>query len=782
MNIDTETMMAVNPLTWAYEKGIYLRDGIQFTLQGMGYLFGIIDCEKRISNCKKGSQMCLTTAIFLNAVHACKYRRYDQNILYMMPTKTAVERLSQVSFDPIFQFNPWIMKKGDTNTTMCREINGRSIVMVGAQPKKVGGSATKDSDNLRSIPCDEIDRDELDLMDLDMAYQAKQRLKRSKFKIERNFGTPTFPNYGIDLKYEQCIVPETKILTIDLRWKLAGDLKLGDKIIGFDEQRLSDNKTRRYRETEVTNCSKAELPCIKVYLDDGNTISISVQHKFLIDRDGQNILWKKAQKLKIGDKLLSIGMWEEEKTQESGWISGVYDGEGCIRRSIPDRKQRRGRATAIRFAQNPGAVLSQVETFLTKRDFRFSNYNVGGCVSLHLKGGLPEQLRFLGTFRPVRLMQKSSVIWNDVSVGNDQGNTKKPRVLKIEYIGFKTVITLGTKHKTFIANGLLSHNSDQRKWQIRCSSCGHYTCLGETFPDCIIQKQSRWFRSCVHCQAEIYVQDGGWQLTYPDRREAGFWVSGLLSPLADLDDYMYEYHNTEGKKRSEFMRSTLGIATTEAESQLDETVVLSRCTSDHNKMVSVGETVMGMDIGKKIHLVIGTRTSRESYDISHVGIHDNLYEVHDIALKMNVHGAVIDSGPYDHGVREFQKTEPYTIYLCQYSEQSPCKPKFDGKTGIVKVNRNEWCDKVHATYIGNGIRIPRPSVLVNEYARQMTRTAQTVITHPDTGLKKPRWIKLGDDHFYHSTLYFLLAASRQSPRAKGTTKVNRPTHTISHWK
>jgi len=522
-----EKMMANDPLVWANKKQLFLRDGIQFTLEGMKYLFDIIGCEKRISNCKKGAQMCLTTAIFINAIHACLYRRYDQNIMYMMPTKTAVERLSQVSFDPIFQFNPWIMNKGDTNTTMCREINGRSIVMVGAQPKKVGGSTTKDTDNLRSIPCDEIDRDELDLMDSDMVYMSKQRLKRSKFGKERNFGTPTFPNYGIDLKYTE---------------------------------------------------------------------------------------------------------------------------------------------------------------------------------------------------------------------------------------------------------------SDQRKWQIKCRTCGHYTCLGETFPDCIIQKQGRWFRSCIHCNNEIFVVDGDWKAEYPDRREAGFWVSGLLSPLANLDEYMYEYNNTEGSKRSEFMRSTLGIATTEAESQLDETVVLSRCTSDHNRMVSTGETVMGMDIGKKIHVIIGTRTSRESYDISHVGIYDNLYEVHDIALKMNVHGAVIDSGPYDHGVREFQKTEPYTIYLCQYSEQSPCKPKFDGKAGIVKVNRNEWCDKVHTTYIENNIRIPRPSVLVNEYARQMTRTAKTVITNPDTGLKKPRWIKLGEDHYYHGTLYFLLAASRQSPRPKGTTKVNRPTHTISHWK
>ena len=525
--IDKEHMMMVNSLTWAHERGIFLRDGIRFDLSGVKYLQDIINCDKRISNCKKGAQMCLTTAIFLNAVHSCKYRKYNQNIMYLMPTFNAMKRLSQVSFDPIFQYNPWIMNKGDTNTVECKEINGRSIVMVGAQPKKVGGSNTEDSDNLRSIPCDEVDRDELDLMNMNMAYQAKQRLLRSEFGIERNFGTPTFPNFGIDLAY---------------------------------------------------------------------------------------------------------------------------------------------------------------------------------------------------------------------------------------------------------------NNSDQRKWKIPCRNCQRHTCLVENFPKCIRKIGGDYKRACIHCGNEIFVEDGGWEADYPKRREAGFWVSGLLSPYARLDDYMWEYENTEGTKRSEFMRSKLGIAATEAEHQLDEVMVMSRCSSEINKMVSTGETVMGVDINKTINVVIGTRIAREAYDISHIGEYNDLHEVHDIALKMNVHTAVIDSGPYDHGVREFQRTEPYTIYLCQYSEQMPGKPIFDGKKGLVKVNRNEWCDKVHMIFSQGSVSIPRPSITVNEYAKQMTKTAKTIITHPDTGLKKPRWIPLGDDHYFHATLYFLLAAGRQSPRPKGTIKVNRPSHSISYWK
>lgn len=522
-----EQLMSADPLLWASGKRLNLRSGIKFTLRDMPYLIDLVNCDKKIMNCKKGAQVCMTTTKYIEAVHACYYRKYDQHIIYMMPTVTAVERLSKVAFDPIFQFNPWLMKKGDTNTTMCKEINGRSIVMVGAQPKKVAGSSVKDSDNLRSIGCDCVMRDEIDLMDVDMVYMSKQRLKRSLFGHEVNFGTPTFPNYGIDALYEE---------------------------------------------------------------------------------------------------------------------------------------------------------------------------------------------------------------------------------------------------------------SDQRKWQIKCKGCGRTTSLVESFPDSIIQVGGVWIRSCTHCHKEIFVADGSWETDFPGRREAGFWIDGLISPYADLDEYMYQFNNIEGKKMAEFMRSTLGIAAVEAENQLSETVVLSRCTKDPNQMISAGETVMGVDIGKTIHAVVGIRTGEEAYDIIHVSRMDDLHQLHDLALKMNVHGCIIDSGPFDHGVREFQKSEPYTVYLCQYSEQMPGRPVFDGKSGIVKCNRNEWMDKVHTTFSENRIRIPRPSVEVNEYAREMTRTAKTVIENPDTGQTKPRWIKMGADHYYHATLYMLLAASRQSPRPRGFNRINRPTHSINTFR
>lgn len=351
---------------------------------------------------------------------------------------------------------------------------------------------------------------------------------------------------------------------------------------------------------------------------------------------------------------------------------------------------------------------------------------------------------------------------------------------RLNYSLIRQEVNLGSPTYPEYGIDALYNQSDQSMWQIKCGSCGKYTCLETDWESAIIRVEGAWTRTCVHCHKPIDQNDGEWVEMYADRPECGRWVSGFLSPRADLEIYMKRLLESEGNKRCEALRSIVGEASIEAENQLSEILVLSRCTKQPNQLVSTAETAMGVDIGKKIHVVVGIRTSRTSYEILHVSRVNDLAELHDIAVKMNVKSCVIDSGPYDHGVREHQRTEPYMIYLCQYSENQPGKPRFDAKEGMVRVNRNEWCDNVHEVFINNKISIPRPSQEVNAFAHQMTRTAKTYIESPDTGLLKPRWVKLGDDHFFHSMLYFLLAASRTTPNPKKST-IKRFTHSINEF-
>jgi hypothetical protein len=500
-------LMVVNPLVWADHMRIQLRRGDVFSLESRPYLTDLVKCSKRVRHYKKGSQIGLTTTKFLEAVHACYYRKYRQNVIYMMPGVKHVELLCKTSFDPIIDYNGFLKKVTSTNTASAKTINGRSIVFVGAQPQKVGEN-TKDSANLRSIPADHIMRDEIDLMDMDMVEMSKQRLNASEFRIEENFGSPTYPGYGIDYLYEQ---------------------------------------------------------------------------------------------------------------------------------------------------------------------------------------------------------------------------------------------------------------SDQHKWQIKCVSCGKYTCVAESFPDSIILKDKRWIRACIHCHTEIFNSDGSWISEYPDRREAGFWVDGFLSPQADLEEYMHRYHNSEGTRLSEFMRSILGIATTEAEHQLSKQQVLDLCGSDPISMYSELPTVMGVDVGgSALHVVIGIRTGKNTYEILNVSRVKDFGELTALSNRLKVKVGVIDSGPEYHQVKEYQKQQGRTIYRCQYSEQMMSNASFEN--GVVKCNRNEWCDKVHSVVSGGKVKLPRSTPEMHEFAHELTQTARTMVEQAGTGIPKPRWIKLGsgNDHYFHAFLYFLLAASKTS--------------------
>lgn len=510
--------MSVSCLTWADQRGIRLAGGVRFSLGGRPYLVGQEDCGKRVTSIKKGSQVGETTFKILDAYHGCAYGKYEQNIIYMMPTVKQAEKMSKVAFSPIIQGNAFLKRMVTNDSASIKTINGRSIVFVGAQMESMGAGAAKDCLNLKSISGDVVYRDEVDVMDPDVVEMSKQRLNNSRHRIESNFGTPMVPGFGIDEYYNQ---------------------------------------------------------------------------------------------------------------------------------------------------------------------------------------------------------------------------------------------------------------GDQRKWQIKCGTCGKWTCLVESFPRSVLLVGGRWRRSCVHCGAEIFVSDGDWVADYPDRREGSFWVSGLVSPMADLEEYMYRYNHCDSDaKMVEFERSILGRASIESDCQLSVQEVLNCCRRDGLRMSSSVRTCQGVDVNDKLNVVTGFRTGLRSYHILHIGEFDNFQKLHDFNADMRVKFGVIDKGPDIHSVKRFQSEEKYAIFRCQYSEQQLQGPDFNRETGVVKVNRNEVSDMTHNVVSDGMVSLPRECPTVYEFADQMTRMAKVTVNHPDTGVPKTTWRgKLGGkpDDYYHAMNYFLLAANKTS-----SSKPNRP--------
>lgn len=260
----------------------------------------------------------------------------------------------------------------------------------------------------------------------------------------------------VEEKFDGCVSLDTPILKADLTYVSAGLLKEGDELIGFDDS-LNDPKLRR---SIVTAAKPIKKECINLTTDSGK-ITVSIDHPFLVRQITNNNgkIWITAGNLKIGDRIFSIGHWRRESSWESGYLAGQFDGEGSLVRS--------GGGRILSYYQKVGEELDLVESLIKARGFTISIdlrqrkpewARVGALIFRESRW--PEILRFLGTFRPQRLLKDAHKIWLDAPLNglNDVG------VLKIEKSPIKTVMGLSTTTRTYIAAGLLSHNSQFRVW------------------------------------------------------------------------------------------------------------------------------------------------------------------------------------------------------------------------------------------------------------------------------------------------------------------------------
>lgn len=770
----------VSPVLWALDNGLELQAG-PFGIEGREFQIDILNEDAPSVVAKKGAQLGVTEAFVIQDLHHQSYGIYPHGALYLFPTETDVSDFSKTRFKPLLGKNPFLQRiVKETDAVNVKNIGGSMLFLRGGRSTSRIDGLKETSTRLKSIPVDCVYLDERDEVSDAMVGMAIERMGDSLLKHWREFSTPSVPGFGIDVSY--CVAPDTIILTNELRWRKAKNLKVGDKLIGFDEEKIEGNKTRHYRTTEIKSANRIKLPCLQIFFDDGINIICSNQHKWLREK-ATNIRWIRADCLKLGDKLFSIGTWKENKTKNAGWLAGIYDGEGCVTVGSVNKNRgyKNGRAARIQFSQKDGLILEKVKKLLSFYGFNFHEGNTTNCKLIQIKGGLPENLRFLGTFRPIRLLSKAEKVWENFSVGNDQGNTKKPKIIKINSVGIQEVIALETTHKTFIANGLLSHNSgsDQRLWMIKCKHCGMETCLEKEFPECLgVYMNKQVFRKCKKCQKNIDPSNGRWVPQYPQRTIHGYWASQLISKRVDpktiLDAYLFPERQIPKTTKTEVMNSKLGMAYIESENQLTEQQVKSCMSNNPMEGRHEGPCAMGVDIGKLLHVVIGIKVEGRFLKILRVAEVPEWNDVHDLARDYNVQCAVFDKYPETHKVREFIKAEPYDSYLCDYSEALATSAVWDINESQVRVNRTEILDKSHKIIADREIELPRISETMETFIKQVVSNVKKLDKRKSTGTPIYRYIERGDDHFRHALNYFLLACTRVSEYRKSSFRVNRP--------
>ena len=308
--------------------------------------------------------------------------------------------------------------------------------------------------------------------------------------------------------------------------------------------------------------------------------------------------------------------------------------------------------------------------------------------------------------------------------------------------------------------------SDQRHWTLKCSGCGTWTALDKEFPTKLGEEvriilpraDGSFYRACPKCSAELDPAAGEWVADFPERPIHGYRISQLFSSTVDPGEILNEYRSTRYPDR--FYNLKIGIPWADLERRLYVSSVLAFCTdTPMAEAPDAGSYVMGVDTGKLLHVVIVKTTPgrEETRRLVHLTVCRDFWELDGLMEKFRVHRCVIDGLPETHATRAFAQRHQGRVYLSFFVESVRGAPKWDDTSSIVQVNRTESLDASRAAIREKRLVLPQRSALIEEFAKHMAADAKALEEDEETGIKKYRYVRTGEDHFSLAFTYALLA-------------------------
>lgn len=262
-----------------------------------------------------------------------------------------------------------------------------------------------------------------------------------------------------------CLSPETRVLTSDLRWIPIEDVVVGQQLVAVDEDLPGPKKaTRKLRVATVEATNKVYEPAFRVCLDNGARFVATGLHRFLCRaRGGTGVGWRTVDDMRVRDHIRFVARPWGASSYEDGWFAGILDGEGSVR-----AKNSGGVEGCM--SQVAGEVLTRAEDYLGSRGYTFrDDVDKRKSIDSSKLGDKPvhklvvdrmdELFRLIGQTRPARFLRSDWWEGKALPGRRHRGGVAWPSVVSIEPLAPRIMIDLQTTTGTFIAEGLVSHNS-----------------------------------------------------------------------------------------------------------------------------------------------------------------------------------------------------------------------------------------------------------------------------------------------------------------------------------
>lgn len=267
-----------------------------------------------------------------------------------------------------------------------------------------------------------------------------------------------------------CFSPDMRVLTSDYRWKILDEVKVGERLVACDEESLGTTstgkkKSRKFRTSIVEFKKEFFKQTYEVLFDNGCRLNVTPDHRMLSKkRGGDEQVWRYVSDFKIGDnvRIATRPPTYLCETYEDGWLAGIIDGEGSARISGTKR---------ISIHQFDGPILNRIKDYFNNADIPYKEVidsrQAGSSSKLGNKSvhrldihRLPYIMELFSRCRPTRFTNDEWHVGHELPGKSAQdGISAWTKVISIKPLERQRVIDLQTSTKTFICEGLVSHNS-----------------------------------------------------------------------------------------------------------------------------------------------------------------------------------------------------------------------------------------------------------------------------------------------------------------------------------
>jgi len=360
--------------------------------------------------------------------------------------------------------------------------------------------------------------------------------------------------------------------------------------------------------------------------------------------------------------------------------------------------------------------------------------------------------------------------------------------------------------------------TDQMKWLVTCPSCNaefemwfpkeHGDPRGNIEPDTWAEvaegKVPRY--KCHRCDTTLTDEDRG-SGRWVSRVTAGglargYQVSQMAAPWISAGEILFSRANSTWER--DFWNLKIGMAWMAGTTAMTRSALEKRASDDPMAYTGSG-CFMGVDVGKKLHVVIQDHDANGNPRVLRIAEvpwdpDGDFIELDEFMVAFGVTTCVVDRAPETGMARRFanrwNRPGVTRVYLCTYKEEtanaSSRELRFTSPSGdydkakaedvaSVKAPRNETMTMV-ANELLQRMVLPRPdgSPDYEAFYDHCWNTKRTPIF--DEGMDATKaiesfiWEKTGPDHFFHAMVYAYLA--RMGPRTvapplRGIISTNR---------